>query len=119
MRVEKSYRGISVRLAVHYLEGLGGHRVTDPADVAAGFENGVAADRDRDSLASEPDHEDDPYLPAAVVADDWQATLDAEEVAIGGGGMTLHEVTVVFEGDSETLEPLVEQFSRKAIRAGG
>lgn len=115
MRVEKSYRGISVRLAVHYLEGLGGDRVTDPADVA----DGLVAGRDRGSLASEADHEDDPYLPAAVVADDWQATLDVEEVAIGGGGITLHEVTVVFEGDSERVEPLVEQFSGKAIRAGG
>ena len=115
MRAEKSYRGISVRLAVHYLEGLGGERVTDPDAVT----DGLVAGRDQDALASEADHDDDPYLPAAVAGDDWQATLDAEEVAIGGGGMTLHEVTVVFEGDPERVEPLVEQFSQKAIRAGG
>lgn len=125
MRAEKSYRGISVRLAVHYLEGLGGDRVTDPAEVAAEFEDGILADRDGDrdgcrgSLASAADHDEDPYLPAAVVGDDWQATLDAEEVAIGGGAMTLHEVTVVFEGESERIEPLIERFSQKAIRAGG
>lgn len=115
MRAEKTYRGISARLAVHYLVGLGGERVTDPADVADGLVSG----RDRDSLASEADHDDDPYLPAAVIGDDWQATLDVEEVAIGGGAMTLHEIRVVFEGDAERVEPLVERFSQKAIRAGG
>lgn len=115
MRVEKSYRGISARLAVHYLEGLGGDRVTDPAAVGGSS----AGRRDRGSLASAADHDEDPYLPAAVAGDDWQATLEVEEVAIGGGGLTLHEVTVVFEGESGTVEPLVEQFSQKAIRAGG
>lgn len=101
MRVEKAYRGISVRLAVHYLEGLGGDRITG------------------EGYATEADHDDDPYLPAAVEADDWRATLDANEASVGGGSLTLHEVSVVFEGDEETVEPLVEQFSQKAVRAGG
>lgn len=84
MRVEKSFRGISKRLAVHYLVGLGG----DPGD----------GDR--------------------VVAEDWEASLSTDTVAVGPS-LTLTEVTVVFEGDPETLDAVVEQFSQKAIRAGG
>lgn len=52
-----------------------------------------------------------------VVADDWRATLSAEKVSVAGGTLELTEVTVVFEG--EDLDPLVEEFSQKAMRAGG
>lgn len=84
MREERSFRGISQRLARHYLENLGGEVESD----------------DR------------------VVADDWEATLSAEKVNVGAS-LTLTEVTVVFEGDEETLEPLIEKFAQKAMRAGG
>lgn len=84
MREERSFRGISQRLARHYLENLGGEVESD----------------DR------------------VVADDWEATLSAEKVSVGAS-LTLTEVTVVFEGDEETLEPLIEKFAQKAMRAGG
>lgn len=87
MRREKSYRGISERLAVHYLTNLGGQRV---------------------------DGEEGPD----VAGEGWQASLSAEPVRIGPT-VELTEVTVVFEGDRETLDPLVERFSRKAMRAGG
>ena len=84
MREERSFRGISQRLARHYLENLGGEVESD----------------DR------------------VVADDWEATLSSEKVGVGST-LQLTEVTVVFEGDEETLEPLIEKFAQKAMRAGG
>jgi hypothetical protein len=84
LRRERSYRGISLRLAREYLVKLGG----DP----------VADDR--------------------VEGDGWVASLSAETVSIGPT-LTLTEVTVVFEGDAEALDPLIERFSQKAMRAGG
>lgn len=84
MREERSFRGISQRLARHYLENLGGEVESD----------------DR------------------VVADDWEATLSSEKVGVGST-LQLTEVTVVFEGEEETLEPLIEKFAQKAMRAGG
>lgn len=84
VRREKSYRGISRRLAVHYLENLGGE----------------AEGEDR------------------VVGDGWTASLSAEKVGVGPT-MDLTEVTVVFEGAEAALNPLIERFSRKAMRAGG
>lgn len=84
MRREKSYRGISKRLAIHYLENLGGEQ------------------RDEDTVAS----------------DEWRATCSAEKVSVGTT-LKLTEVTIVFEGGEATLEPLIEKFSKKAMRAGG
>lgn len=90
-RREKSYRGISKRLAVHYLENLGG-------ELAAGEREGGDE--------------------ARVEGDDWTATLSSERVS-AGGSLQLTEVAVVFEGDERTLPELVERFSQKAMRAGG
>jgi hypothetical protein len=84
MRREKSYRGISKRLAVHYLENLGGTQ------------------EDEDT----------------VTGDGWTATCSAAKVSIGAT-MKLTEVTIVFEGEETTLDSLIEQFSKKAMRAGG
>ncbi|WP_254528515.1 hypothetical protein [Natrinema gelatinilyticum] len=83
-RLERSFRGISERLAIRYLTNLGGRQV------------------DEDT----------------VEGDDWTATLSAETVGIGPT-LSLTEVTVVFEGDEDTLKPLVERFAQKAMRAGG
>lgn len=82
--VERSYRGISRRLAVHYLENLGGERIAD----------------DR------------------VAGDGWEVRLSESTVRVGPS-LTLTEVTAVFEGDPGAVEPLVERFSKKAMRAGG
>lgn len=84
MRRERSFRGISARLARHYLENLGGEQ--------------------RDE--------------STVVGDGWTADLSEEKVSIGPS-LQLNEVTVVFEGDAEVLEPLIEDFAQKAMRAGG
>lgn len=81
---ERSYRGISLRAAIHYLTNIGGQQVDDER----------------------------------VVGDGWSATVSAETVEIGPS-LALTEVTVVFEGDEAVLEPLIETFSKKAIRAGG
>ncbi|WP_049986635.1 hypothetical protein [Halobellus rufus] len=81
---EKSYRGISLRLARHYLEKLGGEVVDDER----------------------------------VEGDAWTASLSDEKVSIGPT-LKLTEVTVVFEGDPEALEELIDRFSQKAMRAGG
>ncbi|WP_137284749.1 hypothetical protein [Halorussus salinisoli] len=89
MRVEKSYRGISERLARRYLSNLGG-------DIEGG----------------------DPEGDGDVVADDWRASISSEKVEIGPS-VKLTEVTVVFEGDEATLDSLVADFSQKAMRAGG
>ena len=86
MRETRRFRGISKRLAVRYLENLGGERV-DP-------------DGDR------------------VEGDGWAAELTAETVT-AAASIQLTEVTVRFSGEAETLEPLVEAFARKAMRAGG
>jgi hypothetical protein len=48
----------------------------------------------------------------------WTASLSAEKVSIGPT-LQLTEVTVVFEGNTETLEGLIPKFSQKAMRAGG
>lgn len=84
MRVERSFRGISKRLAIHYLENLGGERVAE----------------------------------GEVVGDGWQATLSEDTVAISAA-LSLTEVTVVFDGAADAVEPLVERFAQKAMRAGG
>ncbi len=91
MHREKAFRGISKRLAVHYLENLGGEL--------------VAGEREDDAEAE-------------VAGEDWTVTLSAEMVSIAGS-MELTEVSVVFEGDDEPVEELVEKFSQKAMRAGG
>lgn len=84
MRVEKRFRGISKRLAIHYLENLGGERVGEDE----------------------------------VAGDGWTVAVSAETVDVVGS-ITLTEVSVVFEGESNILEPLLEDFERKAMRAGG
>ncbi|WP_420028446.1 hypothetical protein [Haloglomus litoreum] len=53
-----------------------------------------------------------------VEGPDWRVETSAEKVHVAGS-MELTEVTVTFEGPPETLEPLMEQFGRKAMRAGG
>ncbi|WP_306056301.1 hypothetical protein [Natronococcus wangiae] len=83
-RVERSFRGISERLAIRYLTNLGGERVDEET----------------------------------VEGDDWTAAISSDTVDVGPT-LSLTEVTVVFEGDPETLEPLVEDFAQKAMRAGG
>jgi hypothetical protein len=88
-RRERSYRGISPRLAVHYLQNLGGEeREAEGTDARV------------------------------VEGDGWQATLTAGKVSVGPS-LSLTEVTVVFEGDGERLEGLIDRFSQKAMRAGG
>jgi hypothetical protein len=81
---ERSFRGISERLAIDYLENLGAERV----------------DSDR------------------VAAEDWTATLSSQTVGIGPS-VSLTQVDLVFEGDPETLDSLIERFAQKAMRAGG
>jgi len=81
----RSYRGISVRAALGYLENVGGERVDD----------------------------------TTVAGDGWRASLSSAKVSIGPS-IELTEVTVEFEADSDAvLDPVVERFSQKAIRAGG
>ena len=53
-----------------------------------------------------------------VSGDGWTATLSAEKVN-AAGSIQLTEVTVSFEGEEATLEPLIEDFARKSMRAGG
>ncbi|MFB6108514.1 MAG: hypothetical protein ABEJ82_06710 [Haloplanus sp.] len=84
VRRERSFRGISRRLAIQYLETLGGEQTDD-------------------------DH---------VEADGWEATLSEDSAQIGPS-LTLTQVDVVFEGDPDSLDPLIEKFAQKAMRAGG
>ncbi len=89
-RQVRTFRGISRRLAAHYLENLGGTFL----------------------------HADEAANATEISGDGWQASLSAETVGVGPS-LTLTEVTVSFEGDSERLEGLIDRFSQKAIRAGG
>ncbi|MFC7019855.1 MULTISPECIES: hypothetical protein [Haloarcula] len=84
MRRERSWRGISIRAAVGYLENCGGEKQDE----------------------------------TTVAGDGWTAQLSAEKVSVGPS-LQLNEVTVVFEGEAETLDPLIERFAQKAMRAGG
>ena len=93
-RLERSYRGISERLAIRYLEKLGGERIEEHVVESAGGDGDEAGGHD------------------------WRATLTAETVSIGPT-MKLTEVTVLLEGEEETVEALLERFSQKAMRAGG
>lgn len=84
MERERSFRGISVRAAIGYLENLGGEKQDD----------------------------------STVEGDGWEARLSEEKVGIGPS-LQLNEVTIQFEGQAETLDPLIEKFAQKAMRAGG
>jgi hypothetical protein len=86
----RSWRGISVRLAVHYLGNLGGEAADDPPAETE----------------------------ALVEGDDWVATLSSRKVGIGPT-VSLTEVRVSFAGDPAELDDLVERFAQKAMRAGG
>lgn len=86
MEETREFRGISKRLAVKYLEGLGGERLDEAGDLIEG--------------------------------DDWSAALSERKVN-PMGSITLNEVEIRFEGEAEALEPLVERFAQKAMRAGG
>jgi len=81
---ERSFRGISKRLAIQYLETLGAEQVDD----------------DR------------------VEADAWAADLSEQTVGIGPS-MSLTQVDLVFEGDPDELDSLIDRFAQKAMRAGG
>ena len=89
-RRERPFRGISRRLAARYLRNLGGEFV-DAADPASATE---------------------------IEGDGWRATLAADTVEIGRS-LTLTEVTVTFEGEPAILDRVIEEFRRKAMRAGG
>ena len=101
MRVEKAVRGISKRLAIHYLEGMGAQPVDEAGDPVegAGETGEAAAAVDR------------------VVADDWEVHLSTATVDIGPT-LEVTELELVFEGDGD-LEEVVEAFTWKARRAGG
>jgi hypothetical protein len=55
---------------------------------------------------------------AAVEGAGWRVSVTAETVSVGPT-IELTELTVRFEGDEETLDGLIEDFSQKAMRAGG
>jgi hypothetical protein len=104
MRETRQFRGISRRLAVQYLETIGGDRVDEgPVDEGP-------TDEDQD--------DEGPIDENRVEGDGWTATLSEETVPVAGS-IELTEVTIVFEGDRERLEPVIETFARKAMRAGG
>ncbi|MUW15220.1 hypothetical protein GJ633_11595 [Halorubrum sp. CBA1125] len=90
VREEVTYRGISRRLAAHYLVNLGGELVGT----------------------------DDPAEATRVDGDGWRATLATETVKVGGS-LTLTEVRTSFAGDPETLGDLLPRYKQKAMRAGG
>ncbi|MFC5279222.1 hypothetical protein ACFPM1_10710 [Halorubrum rubrum] len=90
VRREVAYRGISRRLAAHYLRNLGGDLVGT----------------------------DDPAEATRVDGDGWRATLAAAEVT-AAASITLTEVTASFAGEEAVLEELLPKFRRKAMRAGG
>ncbi|SFR60653.1 MULTISPECIES: hypothetical protein [Halorubrum] len=85
-----AYRGISRRLAAHYLRNLGGELVGT----------------------------DDPAEATRVDGDGWRVTLSAEKVT-AAAAIRLTEVTAEFAGDPEVLAELLPKYRQKAMRAGG
>ena len=85
-----AYRGISRRLAAHYLRNLGGELVGT----------------------------DDPAAATRVDGDGWRVTLSAEKVT-AAAAIELTEVTAEFAGDPEVLAELLPKYRQKAMRAGG
>lgn len=102
MRVVKAFRGISKRLAIHYLKGLGGR----PVDAAGREVEGAAETTD---AADRVDR---------VESEHWTVHLSTSTVSVGPT-IELTELETVFEGDAAAVEPLVEDFTWKAMRAGG
>ncbi|ELY88889.1 hypothetical protein [Natrialba taiwanensis] len=93
-RIERSFRGISERLAVRYLSNLGGERVQD------GDETTVEADDWTATITSE--------------SVDIGPTLTLTEVTI------VFERDENDDADGSTqLDELVDTFAQKAMRAGG
>lgn len=89
-RIERTYRGISARAAIHYLLGLGGEALDDGTVVGDGWRADVSAER----------------VPVGP-------TLELTEV-------TVRFETDGQAGTADVpLEELVETFSQKAMRAGG
>jgi molybdopterin synthase sulfur carrier subunit len=84
------YRGISRRLAAHYLRNLGGELVGT----------------------------DDPAEATRVEGDGWRVALSAEKVT-AAASITLTEVTAEFAGDPDALGDLLPKYRQKAMRAGG
>jgi molybdopterin synthase sulfur carrier subunit len=85
-----AYRGISRRLAAHYLVNLGGELVGT----------------------------DDPAEATRVDGDGWRVALSAETVT-AAAAITLTEVTAAFVGDPDALAELLPKYRQKAMRAGG
>ena len=85
-----AYRGISRRLAAHYLVNLGGELVGT----------------------------DDPAEATRVDGDGWRAALRADRVT-AAGSIALTEVTAEFAGDPDALAELLPAYRKKAMRAGG
>ena len=135
---ERSFRGISVRLATEYLRGLGGEVIEPP-----GIDPAESID-------------DDLEEPVVVAGEGWRVRLTSETVSIGPS-LLLTEVSAVFEdvgideddggrddesgdlgdetsdrrpdadldagGDADgpptALDDLIDRFAQKALRAGG
>jgi len=85
-----AYRGISRRLAAHYLRNLDGE------------------------LAGT----DDPAEATRVDGDGWRVTLSAEKVT-AAAAIEITEVTAEFAGDLDALADLLPKYRQKAMRAGG
>lgn len=85
-----AYRGISRRLAAHYLVNLGGELVGT----------------------------DDPAAATRVDGDGWRVALSAETVT-AAASITLTEVTAKFVGSPDALAALLPRYRQKAMRAGG
>lgn len=90
VREEVAYRGISRRLAAHYLVNLGGELVGT----------------------------DDPAEATRVDGDGWRVALSAEKVT-AAASIRITEVTATFVGDPDVLDELLPKYKQKAMRAGG
>lgn len=53
-----------------------------------------------------------------IEGDGWTAQLEERKVN-PAASIVLNEVVVRFRGDESTLQPLIDAFAQKAMRAGG
>ncbi|ELY93521.1 hypothetical protein C482_19024 [Natrialba chahannaoensis JCM 10990] len=111
-RIERSFRGISERLAIRYLTNLGGTQVESTDDTV------VKGDWWRAAISSES-VSIGPTLTLTEVTVVFESDGKGHETDDDGDRSETNANTATTTTTTDPLEALVEDFAQKAMRAGG